>query len=95
MIIGGLPLLLFSVLNNDPAVSGSLKEYSSTDILALLYTSVFGSAVSYGVFFYSATKGLYFSPYIFFSSSMNFLLWSLRIPDSMLNPKWLIYSSIL
>ncbi|KAL9320189.1 hypothetical protein ACSQ67_012028 [Phaseolus vulgaris] len=57
MIIGGLPLLLFSVLNNDPAVSGSLKEYSSTDILALLYTSVFGSAVSYGVFFYSATKG--------------------------------------
>ncbi|KAK7333075.1 hypothetical protein VNO80_29836 [Phaseolus coccineus] len=56
MIIGGLPLLLFSVLNNDPAVSG-IKEYNSTDILALLYTSVFGSAVSYGVFFYSATKG--------------------------------------
>lgn len=57
MVIGGLPLVLFSVLNNDPAVSGSLKEYSSTDILALLYTSIFGSAVSYGVFFYSATKG--------------------------------------
>ncbi|KAK7305592.1 hypothetical protein VNO77_43498 [Canavalia gladiata] len=57
MVIGGLPLVLFSVLNNDPAVSGSLTEYSSTDILALLYTSVFGSAVSYGVFFYSATKG--------------------------------------
>ncbi|QCD77955.1 drug/metabolite transporter [Vigna unguiculata] len=57
MILGGLPLLVFSVLNNDPAVSGSLKEYTSPDILALLYTSVFGSAVSYGVFFYSATKG--------------------------------------
>ncbi|XP_027336673.1 WAT1-related protein At3g02690, chloroplastic isoform X3 [Abrus precatorius] len=57
MVIGGLPLVLFSVLNNDPALSGSLKEYSSTDILALLYTSIFGSAISYGVFFYSATKG--------------------------------------
>ncbi|KAL2333116.1 hypothetical protein Fmac_014329 [Flemingia macrophylla] len=57
MVIGGLPLVLLSFLNNDPAVSGSLKEYSSTDILALLYTSIFGSAISYGVFFYSATKG--------------------------------------
>lgn len=61
MVIGGLPLVVFSILNNDPAVSGSLTEYSSTDILALLYTSIFGSAVSYGVFFYSATKGLYIS----------------------------------
>ncbi|KAF7831198.1 WAT1-related protein [Senna tora] len=57
MVIGGLPLLVISVLNNDPAISGSLKEFNSTDILALLYTSIFGSAVSYGVFFYSATKG--------------------------------------
>ncbi|TKY47311.1 WAT1-related protein [Spatholobus suberectus] len=57
MVIGGLPLALFSVLNNDPGVSVSLTEYSSTDILALLYASVFGSTVSYGVFFYSATKG--------------------------------------
>lgn len=51
--------MAFAILNNDPAVSGSLKEYSSSDILALLYTSIFGSAVSYGVFFYSATRGLY------------------------------------
>ncbi|MCI65957.1 WAT1-related protein, partial [Trifolium medium] len=56
MVIGGLPLVAFAILNDDPAVSGSLKEYSSTDVLALLYTSIFGSAVSYGVFFYSATK---------------------------------------
>ena len=61
MVIGGVPLVVFSILNSDPALSGSLKEYSSTDILALLYTSIFGSAVSYGVFFYSATKGLYIS----------------------------------
>ncbi|RHN68013.1 putative EamA domain-containing protein [Medicago truncatula] len=57
MIIGGLPLLALAILNNEPVVSGSLKEYSSTDVLALLYMSIFGSAVSYGVFFHSATKG--------------------------------------
>ncbi|CAI8597102.1 unnamed protein product [Vicia faba] len=57
MVIGGLPLVAFAILNNDPAISGTLKEYSSNDILSLLYTSIFGSAVSYGVFFYSATKG--------------------------------------
>ncbi|XP_058787875.1 WAT1-related protein At3g02690, chloroplastic [Vicia villosa] len=57
MVIGGLPLVAFAILNNEPAVSGILEEYSSSDILSLLYTSIFGSAVSYGVFFYSATKG--------------------------------------
>ncbi|XP_054798604.1 WAT1-related protein At3g02690, chloroplastic [Prosopis cineraria] len=57
MVIGGLPLAAISILNNDPAISGNLKEFSSTDTWALLYTSIFGSAVSYGVFFYSATKG--------------------------------------
>ncbi|CAK7337345.1 unnamed protein product [Dovyalis caffra] len=57
MIIGGLPLLAISVLNHDPAFSLSLKELTASDISALLYTSIFGSAVSYGVYFYSATKG--------------------------------------
>ncbi|KAI4307741.1 hypothetical protein L6164_030895 [Bauhinia variegata] len=57
MVIGGLPLVAISILDGDPAINGSLKEFNSTDILALLYTSVFGSAVSYGVFFYCATKG--------------------------------------
>ncbi|KAF3970471.1 hypothetical protein ACB098_01G197200 [Castanea mollissima] len=57
MVIGGLPLVIFSILNHDPAVTGSLKEFTANDALALLYTSIFGSAVSYGVFFYNATKG--------------------------------------
>ncbi|XP_039138652.1 WAT1-related protein At3g02690, chloroplastic isoform X2 [Dioscorea cayenensis subsp. rotundata] len=57
MLIGGLPLLAISILNNDPAVKGSLSEFTSGDVLALLYTSIFGSAVSYGVFFYNATRG--------------------------------------
>ncbi|XP_010274925.1 PREDICTED: WAT1-related protein At3g02690, chloroplastic [Nelumbo nucifera] len=57
MIIGGLPLVAISVLNHDPATSGSFKELTSNDLLALLYTSIFGSAISYGVFFYNATRG--------------------------------------
>ncbi|CAI9110346.1 OLC1v1010353C2 [Oldenlandia corymbosa var. corymbosa] len=57
MVIGGLPLLAISVLNRDPALSGSFGELSTNDLLALLYTSIFGSAISYGVFFYNATRG--------------------------------------
>lgn len=57
MVIGGLPLVAFSILSHDPALSGGLQELSSSDLLSLLYTSIFGSAVSYGVFFYSANKG--------------------------------------
>ncbi|XP_031096362.1 WAT1-related protein At3g02690, chloroplastic-like isoform X2 [Ipomoea triloba] len=48
MVIGGLPLVAISLLNHDPALNGSFVELTSTDLLALLYTSVFGSAISYG-----------------------------------------------
>ncbi|KAM0949844.1 putative EamA domain-containing protein [Dioscorea sansibarensis] len=57
MLIGGLPLLVLSILNNDPAMKGSLSELTSGDVLALLYISIFGSAIGYGVFFYNATRG--------------------------------------
>ncbi|XP_015581709.1 WAT1-related protein At3g02690, chloroplastic isoform X1 [Ricinus communis] len=57
MVIGGLPLTVISILNHDPLFNGSLQELTVSDIAALLYTSIFGSAISYGVFFYSATKG--------------------------------------
>ncbi|CAN0897363.1 WAT1-related protein At3g02690, chloroplastic [Linum grandiflorum] len=57
MVIGGLPLVAISILNNDPAFNGSLNDLAASDILALLYTSIFGSAVSYGVYYYNATKG--------------------------------------
>lgn len=59
MVIGGLPLLAISILSHDNAVSGHLGEFTANDTLALLYTSIFGSAVSYGVYFYSATKGIF------------------------------------
>ncbi|MQM23261.1 hypothetical protein Taro_056324, partial [Colocasia esculenta] len=57
MVIGGLPLLAISVLNHDPALSGGLMGLTSSDLLALLYTSIFGSAISYGVYFLNATRG--------------------------------------
>ncbi|CAL9051775.1 unnamed protein product [Musa banksii] len=57
MVIGGLPLLFISVLNHDPAMNGRLVDLTSSDILALCYTSLFGCAISYGVFFYNATRG--------------------------------------
>ncbi|KAK2979225.1 hypothetical protein RJ640_009623 [Escallonia rubra] len=57
MVIGGLPLVAISVLNHEPAVSGGLAELTASDISSLLYTSIFGSAVSYGVYFYNATRG--------------------------------------
>ncbi|XP_022759418.1 WAT1-related protein At3g02690, chloroplastic isoform X2 [Durio zibethinus] len=57
MVIGGLPLVGISILNYDPVFNGSFQELSASDVLALFYTSIFGSAISYGVYFYSATKG--------------------------------------
>jgi drug/metabolite transporter (DMT)-like permease len=57
MILGGLPLLALSVWQRDPALSGHIQDLSLGDWGALFYTSLFGSAISYGVFFYNATKG--------------------------------------
>lgn len=57
MILGGLPLLALSVWQRDPALSGHIQDLSVGDWGALIYTSLFGSAISYGVFFYNATRG--------------------------------------
>ncbi|KAL1540726.1 WAT1-related protein, chloroplastic-like isoform X1 [Salvia divinorum] len=56
MVIGGLPLMAIAIHNYDPALS-SFHELTTGDALALLYTSIFGSAISYGVYFYNATRG--------------------------------------
>lgn len=61
MIIGGLPLLAISALNHDPALNGHLQDLTWSDVLALGYTSIFGSAVSYGVYFYNATRGSHYT----------------------------------
>ncbi|KAL0423610.1 UNVERIFIED_CONTAM: WAT1-related protein, chloroplastic [Sesamum radiatum] len=56
LVIGGLPLMALSILNHDPALL-NFDNLTTSDVLALLYTSIFGSAISYGVFFYNATRG--------------------------------------
>ncbi|MCS6958868.1 MAG: DMT family transporter [Pseudanabaenaceae cyanobacterium SKYGB_i_bin29] len=52
MVLGGLPLLLWSV--GDRAAWGSL---SGIDWAGMLYMSVMGSAIAYGLFFYFASRG--------------------------------------
>eukprot|EP00898_Chlorokybus_atmophyticus_P001385 jgi/Chlat1/2247/Chrsp17S02787 len=57
LLLGGVPLALLAVAKHEPAVSGGLANLTFTDYLSLVYTSLFGSAISYGVFFYNANKG--------------------------------------
>lgn len=57
MVLGGVPLIAMSIFNHDPVLYGSLEGLSTNDVLSLFYTSLFGSAISYGVFFYNATRG--------------------------------------
>lgn len=53
MIIGGLPLFLFSgIWESEQWINLSWQGW-----LALGYSTVFGSAISYGIFFYLASKG--------------------------------------
>ncbi len=52
MVLGGLPLLLWSLPDSD--AWGSL---SGMDWVGLLYMSVMGSAIAYGLFFYFASRG--------------------------------------
>lgn len=53
MVIGGLPVALLSWQWE----TGSTAQLTTTDWLALGYSSVFGSAVAYGLFFYFAASG--------------------------------------
>jgi drug/metabolite transporter (DMT)-like permease len=53
MIIGGVPLAIASYLGE----SGQWSALSPIDWLAISYSTVFGSAISYGLFFYFASQG--------------------------------------
>ena len=56
MAIGGAPLLLYSVAT-EPAVYANLDKLGSSEVGGLLYTSLLGSALAYGAFFYFASRG--------------------------------------
>lgn len=55
LIIGGLPLATLAIADPGTNLPDMLAHVSTTDTLLLLYVSLFGSAASYGVFFYLAT----------------------------------------
>ncbi len=53
MILGGLPLFLGSALGE----TGQWTQLDGADLVALSYSTVFGSAIAYGLFFYFAASG--------------------------------------
>jgi len=53
MILGGIPLLILSNLTE----SNQLINLTFSNWLSLTYSTLFGSALAYGIFFFLATKG--------------------------------------
>ncbi len=53
MILGGIPLALGSLLSE----SNQWTQLDSSGWLAIAYSTVFGSAISYGLFFFFASQG--------------------------------------
>ena len=56
MALGGVPLLAYSVIN-EPEVYSRLGELTGNEVGGLVYTSMLGSALAYGAFFYFASRG--------------------------------------
>ena len=56
MAVGGAPLLAYSVAT-EPAVYANLDKLGASEVGGLLYTSLLGSALAYGAFFYFASRG--------------------------------------
>ena len=57
MILGGIPLLALSINQESSLLLPRLPALNWADAAALTYITVFGSAASYGVFFYNASRG--------------------------------------
>ena len=57
MILGGIPLLALSISQESEVLLPRLPFFNWGDAAALTYITVFGSAASYGVFFYNASRG--------------------------------------
>ncbi|DBB03744.1 TPA: hypothetical protein ACH3X3_011052 [Trebouxia sp. C0006] len=57
MLLGGLPLMALSIAKEGSELGPRLQQLTGLDIILLLYISLLGSAASYGVFFYNASKG--------------------------------------
>lgn len=57
MILGSLPLVAVSAVQEGPELAARLSQLTGSDAAILLYISLLGSAASYGVFFYNASRG--------------------------------------
>ncbi|CAK0783696.1 hypothetical protein CVIRNUC_006895 [Coccomyxa viridis] len=57
LLLGGLPLLALSACTEGGLLSERLPQLTGQDCLLLLYISLLGSAASYGVFFFNASRG--------------------------------------
>ena len=56
MMIGGIPLLIASMLG-EPDLPARLATLAPPDLLLLAYITLFGGAASYGLFFLNANRG--------------------------------------
>ncbi|EFN57925.1 hypothetical protein CHLNCDRAFT_142001 [Chlorella variabilis] len=57
MLLGGVPLLALAAWQEGAEAPERLAQLTGLDALLLLYMSLLGSAASYGVFFYNASRG--------------------------------------
>ncbi|KAL3158535.1 hypothetical protein ABBQ38_010761 [Trebouxia sp. C0009 RCD-2024] len=57
MLLGGLPQAALPPAKEGSELGPQLQQLTALDIALLLYVSLLGSAASYGVFFYNASKG--------------------------------------
>lgn len=57
LLLGGLPLAALAVVREGPELAARLADLTPADVALLAYVSLLGSAASYGVFFYNASRG--------------------------------------
>ncbi|KAF5960735.1 hypothetical protein HYC85_001944 [Camellia sinensis] len=76
MVIGGLPLVVISILNHDPALNGSLMELTSKDATSQFISFIFRSPVVKGAGFRNTTQSqdLCINSSIFTFSSSGFFV---------------------
>ncbi len=86
MLLGGVPLLLLSGLTE----TEPWQHLSAPDWLAIAYTSVFGGAVAYGLFFYFAsTRNLTsFSALTFLTPVFALVLGYISLGETLTGQQW-------
>ncbi len=87
MVLGGIPLLVGSALwETQP-----WQQLTGSDWMALSYSTIFGSAIAYGLFFFFATTGnlTSFSSLTFLTPVFALLFGNLFLGESLNQMQWL------